>query len=82
MMMQCRIHPEITTYISSLYSKLTAYVKTRKWSTGAFKIGKGIFQGDTISLLIFLLVFNPIIQLAESLSTCGFKLSIIPLWYI
>lgn len=60
----------------SLYSNLTGYVKTRKWSTDVFMIGKGVFQGDTLSPLIFLVAFNPIIQLAESLPTCGFQLSL------
>ena len=74
MMTHCRIPPEITNYIVSLYSNLTGYVKTRKWSTDVFTIGKGVFQGDTLSPLIFLVAFNPIIQLAESLPTCGFQL--------
>lgn len=74
MMTHCRIPPEITNYIMSLYSNLTGYVKTRKWSIDVFMIGKGVFQGDSLSPLIFLVAFNPIIQLAESLPTCGFQL--------
>ena len=35
-----------------------------------------MFQGDTLSPLIFLMAFNPIICLAHSLSTCGFSLKL------
>ena len=50
------------------------YVKTKKWSTDKFKISKGVFEGDTLSPLILLISFNPIIQLAQSLNACGFCL--------
>ena len=76
MLVHCNLPQEVISYIASLYSKLTAYVKTRKWSTDKFKIGRGVFQGDTLSPLIFLIAFNPIIQLAESLNTCGYCLRI------
>ena len=70
----CKLPQEVISYIANLYSKLTAYVKTKKWSTHKFKIIRGVFQGDTLSPLIFLIAFNPIIQLAQSLNTCGFHL--------
>ena len=76
MLVHCKLSQEVISYITSLYSKLTAYVKTRKWSTDKFKIGRGVFQGDTLSPLIFLIAFNPVIQLAQSLNTCGFCLRI------
>ena len=40
----------------------------------SFNIKRGVFQGDTLSPLIFLAVFNTLIQLCNSLSTCGFSL--------
>ena len=67
---------EVGSYISSAYSQLTARVVTKNWSTPSFPISKGVFQGDTLSPLIFLITFNPIIQLAQSLSTCGFQLKL------
>ena len=76
MMTHCRVPEEVTNYIASLYSKLSAYVKTKKWSTETFRISRGVFQGDTLSPLIFLVAFNPIIQLAYSLPTCGFHMRI------
>ena len=65
---------QLGSYISSAYSQLSAYVVSKKWSTPTFSIHRGVFQGDTLSLLIFLIAFNPIIQLAQSLSTLGFRL--------
>ena len=66
---------EICTYIKSTYSQLTASVSTRNWRTNTFSISQGIFQGDTLSPLIFLLAFNPIINLVKSL-TSGYQIQI------
>ena len=67
---------EVRLYISSAYSQLSARVVTKNWSTPSFPVSRGVFQGDTLSPLIFLITFNPIIQLAQSLSTCGFQLKL------
>ena len=61
MMIHCRVPGEVTNYIANLYLKLTAYVKTKKWT---METSRGVFQGDPLSPLIFLVAFNPIIQLA------------------
>ena len=47
---------QIQEYVAD--TKLTA---TKKWCTPSFQITRGIFQGDTLSPLLFLLCFNPII---------------------
>ena len=70
-----RMPTEICTYIKSTYSQLTASVSTRYWRTNTFLISQGIFQGDTLSPLIFLLAFNPIINLVKSL-TSGYQIQI------
>ena len=57
-------------------SQLSARVVTKNWSTPSFPVSRGVFQGDTLSPLIFLITFNRIIQLAQSLSTCGFQLKL------
>ena len=44
----CQLPQEVISYVANLYSKLTAYVKTKKWSTDKFRIGRGVFQGDTL----------------------------------
>ena len=45
-------------------------------ATSSFPSRKGVFQGGTLSPLIFPITFHPIIQLAQSLSTCGFRLKL------
>jgi len=70
MLVHCTLPQEVISYITNLYSKLTVFVKTKEWSTDKFKIGRGVSQGDTFSPVIFLISFNPIIQLAQSLNTC------------
>ena len=45
-----------------LYSKLEGKVVTPDWETDVFEFKKGVFQGDPYSCVIFLIVFNPIIQ--------------------
>ena len=49
-------------------------MSTNSWSTPPFPIEKGVFQGDTLSPLIFLLCFNPIVKLATALEGHGFSL--------
>ena len=52
----------IIAYITSLYTKLIGKVCTQDWKTDFFKFLKGVFQGDPYSGVIFLIVFNPIIE--------------------
>ena len=67
---------EFTTYVINSYAQLAGCVKTKRWSTPNFKIQRGVFQGDTLSPLIFLLAFNPLIELCNTLSSCGFSLKL------
>ena len=62
--------------VTNSYAQLTGIVKTKKWHTPCFKIQRGVFQGDTLSPLIFLLAFNPLIELCNSLPSCGFSLKL------
>ena len=59
-----------------MYSNLSAFISTKQWITDTctFPIQRGVFQGDTLSPLIFLLCFNPILKLAQSLQGKGFSL--------
>ena len=41
-----------------------------------FEIKWGMFQGDTLSPVIFLAVFNPLIELSNRLTTSGFTLKL------
>ena len=52
----CKLPIQFINYITSLYSKLSAYIKTKHWSTQSFKVERGVFQGDTLSPNNFRLV--------------------------
>ena len=75
MLNHIKLPSQVISHIMGGYSKLSVSVKTKKWTT-PFNIKRGIFQGDTLSPLIFLVAFNPLIQVCNSLSTCGFSLSL------
>ena len=56
------IPTEITRYISNLYSKLKGKVVCQDWESDIFLFLKRVFQGDPLSGVIFLIIFNPIIE--------------------
>ena len=65
----------IITYITSLYSKLQGQVFTKEWQTELFQFLRGVFQGDPFSGIIFLIVFNPIVQyIKKQQETHGYPL--------
>ena len=65
----------IIAYITSLYTKLWGKVCTQDWETDFFQFLKGVFQGDPYSGVIFLVVFNPIIEYIKKYKeTHGYKI--------
>ena len=67
-----KLPQSVRCYIQNNYSQLSAYVQTKYWRTKNFQIGRGVFQGDTMSPIIFLLSFNPILKLVSKLQYPGF----------
>ena len=67
---------QLQQYIKNLYSSLSAYIHTKEWSTPTFPIKRGVFQGDTLSPLLFLIAFNPILQALCIHPSKGFSLLI------
>ena len=76
MLYHLKIPACVNNYIADMYSHLSAFVSTKQWSTSSFPITRGLFQGDTMSPIIFLIAFTPIIQLTQSLSSPGFQFQI------
>ena len=62
----------ISEYINNMYSKLSASISTKQWFTSEFSITRGMFQGDTLSPILFLLCFNPIVALIQGSPDCSF----------
>ena len=68
---------QVIAYVTSLYSKLKGIVCTKKWKSELFKFLKGVFQGDPFSGIIFLTVFNPLIEyLKTHKETHGYDLKL------
>ena len=61
--------------ITSLYSKLEGQIKTKNWESDIFKFLKGFFQGDPHSGVIFMIIFNSIIEYSKKhQETQGYEL--------
>ena len=58
----------VVHYIQSFYSVLTVIITSRTWDTEPILFQRGVFQGDTLSPVMFLLAFNPLLKLAEFLN--------------
>ena len=71
-----KVPSEIQQYISNVHSQLTGSFNTKHWSSQQFPISRGVFQGDTLSPIIFLLAFTPIINFASSLPSMEFSFKI------
>ena len=52
----------VQDYIISLYSCLRGKIRTSDWISEEFSFAKGVFQGDPLSPIIFLMCFNPILE--------------------
>ena len=52
----------VRDYIVSLYGNLRGKIRTSNWTSEEFKFRKGVFQGDPLSPIIFLICFNPILE--------------------
>ena len=63
---------QVRKYIQDLYAQLKATIRTKQWSSPEFSVKRGVFQGETLSPIIFLLTFNPIIQLTDAIQSGGF----------
>ena len=71
-----KLLPQFTSYLNNLYSSISAHISTKDWKTQPFPISKGVFQGDTLSSLLFLIAFNPIIQSVVIHPSRGFSLKL------
>ena len=56
------IPPVIRKYFHNLCNHSSTVVQTNQWRSKQFEFKCGVFQGDPISPVIFLLVFNRILQ--------------------
>ena len=66
--------PQIQSYVKNLYSSLSGRAVSKDWTSNEFMFRRGIFQGDPLSPLIFILCFDPIIQFLNENAQFGYNL--------
>ena len=67
-----KVPAQVRKYIRDLYTQLKATIRTKQWSSPEFSVKRGVFQGDTLSPIIFLVAFSPIIHLIDAIQSGGF----------
>ena len=63
----------IVSYIVSCYSELSAHVSTNDWNATLLHIHRGVFQGDSLSPLLFNLAINPLLAYLLKSGDCGYS---------
>ena len=58
---------------SLVLSNSVTYVSTKNWNTSVFSIQRGVFQGDTLSPLLFNLAINPLLAYLSTSEYCGYS---------
>ncbi|XP_063691505.1 uncharacterized protein LOC134823837 [Bolinopsis microptera] len=64
---------EVVQYIVKYYDELVVRVKTKKWKSEWFYYLIGLFQGDPLSVVLFLIAFNLLLDLLQVDRTLGYK---------
>lgn len=64
----------VALYVADFYSKLTASISSKFWITHSIAICNEIFNGDSISLINYLIGFKPREEFMKSLPSTGFQL--------
>ena len=74
-LLRYKIPIEIHNYIMNLYSTLRGTVVTKGWSSEEFPFNKGEFQGEPLSPVIFLLIFNPLLEKLKTEIQHGYEIN-------
>jgi len=63
----------LCNYMVSYYDELIVRVVTKEWKTKWFFYLIGLFQGDPLSVVLFLIVFNLLLDLLRNQNDLGYK---------
>ena len=63
----------LVNYLISYYDELIVRVVTKDWKTEWFFYLIGLFQGDPLSVVLFLIVFNLLLDLLKTHNDLGYK---------
>ena len=67
--------PNIIQYVRNQYENTQSVTVTNSFKTEPFSFKRGVFQGDPLSPIIFLLAFNPVIESLQAQKQFGFEIS-------
>ena len=67
----------LQTYFKHLYRNARSKVITSTFQSDVFSFKRGVFKGDPMSPIIFLLAFNPIIHFINNQKSIGYNLPLI-----
>ena len=62
-------------HCKNLYQNLNGTVVTKHWSSEKFVFKKGVFQGDPLSPIVFLVIFNPLLERLQMEQNFGYKIN-------
>ena len=62
-------------YFKRLYKNAKSKVVTKNFQSVVFAFKRGVFQGDSMSPIIFILAFSPIIQDIQQNQDLGFEMN-------
>ena len=65
----------VQNYIMNLYNILGGSVVTKSWTSNKFEFKKGVYQGDPLSPIVFLIIFNPLIERLMQEDSFGYKIN-------
>ena len=65
------VPPDIRELIYNYYDELFVRVRTQKWTTDWFMYQIGLFQGCPLSVVLFLIVFNLLLDLLKTKKDIG-----------
>ena len=64
--------PQFCATINAFYSGLQAKVVTAEWETPMFPLEIGVYQGDTLSVMIFNTVMNTLVDTLQTRADLGY----------
>ena len=67
--------PQFLSMMQALYSGLNGVVTTNSWETPLVSLGKGVYQGDPLSVVIFNTVMNTLVDTISMRIDLGYQFS-------
>ena len=67
--------PQFLSMMQALYSGLNGVVTTNSWETPLVSLGKGVYQGDPLSVVIFNTVMNTLVETISMRIDLGYQFS-------